>query len=348
MPPTSRRLLAGACAALLWAAAAGPASRAQGPPAPPASPAGPALRLHGLVEASDSFAVVTPRITGAQGISRLTIVRLAPKGTLVKRGDLIVEFDRQQQLRTALDKQAEWRDLDEQIRKKIADQRSVEAQDETSLTNARNAVEVARLDMLKNPILPRIAAEKNALELEGAQAKLSQLEITVALKRKAAKADLQILEVRRARAERAMRHAERNAEKMIVRAPIDGLVVLKSIWKGDSMGEPQDGEELWPGSAVLDIVGPSAMRVRVKVNQADLGRLRIGQTARVTLDAYPGRSYPARLAQMSPVGVTGQFSPKVRTFTALFAITGSDPQLAPDLSAAVDVDLGPGVADGTR
>jgi HlyD family secretion protein len=343
---TSCRLLAGACVLVVCLFTAVPPGLGQAPVTPAPAPA--LLRLHGLVEASDSFAVVTPRITGTQGVQRLTVVRLAPKGTLVKRGDVIVEFDRQQQLRTALDKQAEWRELDEQIRKKVADQRSVEAQDETSLTSARNAVEVAKLDMLKNPILPRIDAEKNALSLEAAEAKLKQLEISVALKRKAAKADLQILEVRRDRAENAMRHAERNAQKMVVRAPIDGLVVLKSIWKGDSMGEPQDGEELWPGSAVLDIVGPSAMRVRVRVNQADLSRLRIGQTARVTLDAYPGRSYPARLTQISPVGVIGQFSQKVRTFTALFAISGSDPQLAPDLSAAVDVDLGTGGIDGTR
>jgi HlyD family secretion protein len=312
------------------------------------APSAATLRLHGLVEAIDSYSVVVPRITGAPGGGgRLIVVRLAPKGTLVKKGDVVVEFDRQQQLRVALDKQAEWRDLEEQIRKKVADQRSQEAQDDTSLKAAENASAVAKLDMLKNPLLPRIDAEKNALALEAADARLAQLRVSVALKRTAARADLQILEVRRDRAASALRHAEQNAAKMIVRAPIDGLVVLKSIWKGDSMGEPQDGEELWPGSAVLEVVGPSAMRVRVKVNQADLDALRVGQTARVTLDAYPGKSYPAALTQVSPVGVTGQFSTRVRTFIALFEITGSDAQLAPDLSAAVDVNLAGGV-DGSR
>jgi HlyD family secretion protein len=86
-------------------------------------------------------------------------------------------------------------------------------------------------------------------------------------------------------------------------------------------------------------VGPSAMRVRVKINQADLGQMRVGAAAKVTLDAYPGKSYPARLRQVSPIGVAGQFSPKVRTFVALFDVEGVDPQLAPDLSAAVDVDV---------
>jgi HlyD family secretion protein len=329
----------------LWAAPRDPV-RAQTPaPAQPAPAAGSpresSLRLHGLVEAVDFYSVMVPRVTGTGqgGQNRLTIVRLAPKGALVKKGDVLVEFDRQLQVRAALDKRAEFLDLEEQIRKKQAEQRSQRAQEETSLKSAENAVSLAKLEMTKNSMLPRIEAEKNTLNLEAAEARYAQLQKTVALKQKAAEADLQILVVRRDRAESAKLHAERNSEKMLIRSAIDGLVVLKSIWKSGQMGEPQEGEELWPGSAVLDVVGPSAMRVRVKVNQADLGLLRVGASATVTLDAYPGKSYPARLRQVSPIGVAGQFSPKVRSFLALFDIDGSDPQLAPDLSAAVDVDV---------
>ena len=76
------------------------------------------LRLHGLVEAVDFYSVMVPRVTGSgPGQNRLTIVRLAAKGTLVRKGDLLVEFDRQLQLRAALDKRAEWLDLEEQIQR---------------------------------------------------------------------------------------------------------------------------------------------------------------------------------------------------------------------------------------
>jgi multidrug efflux pump subunit AcrA (membrane-fusion protein) len=340
-------IILAAVLAVLWTdGPAGIRAQAQTPAAAPAgapkpaSAGAPTLRLHGLVEAVHFYSVMTPRVTGSgPGMNRLTIVRLAPKGALVKKGDLLVEFDRQLQVRAALDKRAEWLDLDEQIKKKEAEQRSQRAQDETSLKSAENAASLARLEMTKNPLLPRIEAEKNTLNLEAAEARLAQLKTTVALKQKAAEADLQILQVRRDRAENAKLHAERNSEKMLIRSPIDGLVVLKSIWKSGQMGEPQEGEELWPGSAILDVVGPTSMRVRVKVNQADLGMMRVGANAKVTLDAYPGKSYPARLRQVSPIGVAGQFSPKVRTFMALFDIDGSDSQLAPDLSAAVDVEV---------
>jgi multidrug resistance efflux pump len=298
------------------------------------------LRLNGLVEAVAFASITAPRIAG-QGGQQLVIQKLAAKGTLVRQGDLVVEFDRQQQLRTADDKQAEYLDLEEQIRKKRADQAAQAAKDETELKAAENALALAKLDLLKNDLLPRIDAEKNQLTLEAAGAKFKQLRESLVLKRAADRADLRILEVRRDRADLTRRQAQNNADKMAIRSPIDGLVVIKTTWRnGGQNAEIQEGQDLWPGSAVMDVVGAGAMRVRVKVNQVDIGQLRVGQLALVRLDAYPERAYPATLETVSPVAVPSGFSPKVKTFTAIFRIEQPDAMLTPDLSAAVDVDLG--------
>ena len=45
----------------------------------------------------------------------------------------------------------------------------------------------------------------------------------------------------------------------------------------------------------------------------------------------------AQLDSIDPMGTPGDFSPKLRNFSATFSITGHDPRLMPDLSAAVDV-----------
>jgi multidrug resistance efflux pump len=297
------------------------------------------LRLNGLVEAVAFASITAPRIAG-QGGQQLVIQKLVPKGTLVRKGDLVVEFDRQQQLRTAEDKRAEWLDLDEQIRKKAADQAAQAAKDETEVKAAENALELAKLDLLKNEMLPRIEAAKNELTREAAEAKLAQLRQTLTLKRAADRADVRILEVRRDRANLTMRQAESNAEKMAIRAPIDGLIVLKTTWRnGGQNAEIQEGQDLWSGSAVMDVVGAGAMRVRVKVNQVDIARLRLGQPAAVRLDAYPEQAYAAILETISPVAVPSTFAPKVKTFTAVFRIDRTDATLTPDLSAAVDVEV---------
>src|SRR5690606_30888234 len=67
-------------------------------------------------------------------------------------------------------------------------------------------------------LIAGIEAEKNRLALEQASARFAQLQKTFDLTRQAAAADLEILEIRRARAERALRYAESNARLMVVRA----------------------------------------------------------------------------------------------------------------------------------
>ena len=107
------------------------------------------------------------------------------------------------------------------------------------------------------------------------------------MKRRSEAAELRTLEIQRARAERALAHAESNSQLMSVKAPFPGLVVLKQVWKGNTMGEVAEGEEVRPGLPILDIVDSSAMQIRALVNQADIGSMAPGQTAKIRLDAYP-------------------------------------------------------------
>jgi HlyD family secretion protein len=79
------------------------------------------------------------------------------------------------------------------------------------------------------------------------------------------------------------------------------------------------------------------MRVRARVNQADVSQLRVGQAARITLDSYPAKTFTGRLEQLSQIGAISTMSNRVRTFLAMFSIDGSDAHLMPDLAAAIDV-----------
>jgi hypothetical protein len=296
------------------------------------------VRLSGTVEAVQSTTVSAPRLAGPNTMS-LVITRLIKPGSAVKPGDLIVEFDRQQQITNALDRRAEFQELEQQIRKREAQERAAAAKDDSEIKVAESSVSRAELEMLKNPMIAKINAEKNTLAREQAQATLAQLKTTYELKRKAAEADIQILRIRRDRAESAMRMAEANAERMAILSPIGGMAVLKSIWKSNSMAEVQEGEEIRAGVPIVDIVDPNAMRVRTRVNQGDINELQVGQRVRVGLDAYPDLHFPGTVAQISPLGVMSNQSNKVRAFVVLINIEGSHANLMPDLSASLDVVL---------
>lgn len=296
----------------------------------------PVVRLSGLVEAETSAAVLVPRLSG-RGFSQLTLMKLIPGGTTVNAGDVLMEIDPQDQLREAFNRRIEVSDLNGQIDSALANQAVTRAQDDTAIAQAAHDVDRARLEVAKNDLIPRVEAEKNDLLLEQAQARLKLLRETYALKRTAAQAATRILEIRRDRAQRALEQAEANAEMMVVRSPIPGLVVLKTAFRAGTMTEFQEGDLVRTSQAVMDVIDPARMRVRARINQADISRVSVGQRARIRLDAYPGLEFDGAVTQIAPLAVPSQRNPKVRSFTALVSISGQHPNLLPDLTASIEL-----------
>src|SRR5579863_1730752 len=296
------------------------------------------LRLKGTTEAVQARAILAPLLAGQQ-VSTLTIVHMALGGTRVKQGDPLVEFDRQAQMRDFIDKKAEYEKLVDQVAEEQAKEVAARAKDETELKTAEDNLRKTELEMQKSEIVSRIDAEKNQENLDEAKATYDQLRETFDLKRKAAQAAIRILEIQRDRTQQTMLHAQANADLMQIHSPLDGVVVLNTIWKQGTMGEVQEGDQVRPGVPFMQVVNPATMQVRVMANQQDFPSLQVGQTAKVRLDAYPEMVFQGKLDQMAPIGQGGDFSNKVRAFVVIVAIQGSDPKLMPDLSAAVDVDL---------
>src|SRR5947207_7184289 len=297
------------------------------------------LRLNGTTQASRSFVVLAPRLEGAQ-VGSMVITKLAPAGTHVERSEVLVEFDPQAEERDYLDKKSTYENLVGQVAQKQADENIARAKDDTAMKQAEDELKRAQLELQRNEIVSRIDAEKNQEAVDEAQTTLKQLKETYQLKRAAAAAAIRIVEIQRDRALEAMRYSQGNAAKMVVHSPMPGVVVYNTIWLGGRMGTVQQGDQVKPGVPFLQVVDPSQMEVRVQLNQVDLVKVHPGQQAQMHLDAYPGMTLPAILEDLSPLGHTGQFTEAVRSFTARFSVQGTDARLLPDLSAALDLDLG--------
>ncbi len=95
------------------------------------------LRLKGTTEAVQSRAILAPLLAG-QSVPTLTIIHLTPSGTRVKKGDLLVEFDRQAQMRDFVDKQADYDKLVDQVAEEQAKESAARAKDETELKAAED------------------------------------------------------------------------------------------------------------------------------------------------------------------------------------------------------------------
>jgi len=126
---------------------------------------------------------------------------------------------------------------------------------------------------------------------------------------------------------------------MSIKSPLSGLAVVTPIYKGTRQVDPQEGDEVRPGGGIMLVVNPAAMQVTARLNQVDLSKVHVGQTAEVRLDAYPDLVFPGKVERISAISTASQYSRRIRYFAAIISIQGSNPKLLPDLTAAVDIQL---------
>lgn len=81
-------------------------------------------------------------------------------------------------------------------------------------------------------------------------------------------------------------------------APITGVVLQRLVEPGEVVG---------PGQSLAIVADLSAVKLKIFVSEKDLGKLRLGASARIRVDAFPERDFPARLAQ---VDAQAQFTPR--------------------------------------
>ena len=298
------------------------------------------IRATGTVKAVREFTVLVPQISGQVatgqpgGGGRLTVTKLVASGAKVQAGDILAEFDRTQQLDNARDSQAKFDDLMHQIDQRKAENRSNDEMRSSEMQQAEAELAKARLQLRRAETLSEIDRLKNESRVEVAIARLDSLTKSHKLRQKADASALRILELKRDRQGVALKRSETNVMRLSIAAPHAGMVALESIWRGDTRGPAQEGDQVNPGQPLVRVFDPNEMEVHTSVGEPDGAVLVPGARALVRLDAYPDQIFQARFLTASPVAASDLGSP-IKRFAARFLLEKSDPHLLPDLSAAV-------------
>lgn len=135
----------------------------------------------------------------------------------------------------------------------------------------------------------------------------------------------------------ALRVAEVQLARTVIRSPISGLITRRLVMAGETVGLGGGGT-ITLGGPMFTIVDTAHLYVRATVDEADLERIRLGQKARVVADAYPGRTFLGRLYRISPA-VSGE-GQEARTVSVRVAVEGAAALLKPGMSADVEIVVG--------
>src|SRR5579872_4914870 len=290
------------------------------------------VRLTGTLEAVHSSKVLVPQIWGQGG--PMTLTRLIPNGSPVKEGDLIAQFDATTQADTVRDTQAKYDDLGHQVEQKAAQNRADAEQRASDLKQAEADLAKAEMELQRGPTLSEIDRLKNEVKAEIARKHVDSLKKSMAFHDKADAAALRILELQRDRQKVALDRAQSNVARLELHANLAGMVAHQNLYRNNSMGHAQEGDQLYRGQPLVSIFDPKLMLVRCAVGEPDGAALLPGTRATVYLDAYPELALPAHFEFASPVASSAFGSP-IKSFSAVFKLDKMDPRLMPDLSAAV-------------
>jgi len=164
-----------------------------------------------------------------------------------------------------------------------------------------------------------------------------------------AEADLESANATVTGAEAEVRSFERDLEKAIIRSPVDGMVLIRSIEVGQTVAASFTAPTLFTIAEDL-----KKMELVVSVAEADIGRVSAGQTATFSVDAWPGRSYTAKVkkvafaaagsassnaANSSNNSATAAAAGGIVTYSTELEVANDDLSLRPGMTATVDIAI---------
>jgi HlyD family secretion protein len=176
------------------------------------------------------------------------------------------------------------------------------------------------------------AYQSAAADLQAAKAQVEVArEAVVAAEAQQALADANLLHAQATERQQAaeLDQARIDLERTVISAPIDGVVIGRNVDRGQTVAASLEAPTLFELAQDL-----REMEVHANIDEADIGRIRLGQQATFTVDAYPNRAFSGSVTQIRKAP---QLIQNVVTYTVVLSTQNPDLALLPGMTALVTV-----------
>jgi len=144
-----------------------------------------------------------------------------------------------------------------------------------------------------------------------------------------AKASIKAAEGSVAQTRGALMQAQTNLRNSIIRSPVDGVVISRAIDVGQTVAASFQTPTLFTIAQDL-----TKMQIEVSVDEADISRIKIGQQATFSVDAYPEQKFSGKVVQIRSAPVVNQ---NVVTYVVVVNVDNSEMKLKPGMTANVSI-----------
>lgn len=296
------------------------------------------VRTRGEIRSVRSIVLTAPQVPDPR------IVHLAESGKPVKTGDVVVEFDAAQQEQNYLEKNTSVRTADSEIVQLKASQQITKEMDSMNLMTSQYNVERAKLEASKAEVLSEIEGAKNRIDVGVSEGDLNQVKTTINSHKTEQDADLGRLEQKKGKTVRDSERAKGYLSKLVLRAPNDGIVnILPNFRSSGSFGSTpppfKEGDRAWTGASIAEIPDLSQMRLDLKLEEVDRGKIKLGQRIKVRVDAIPDKEFTAVLDWISPIAavIWKGMGLTEKLFPARATLANLDPRLRPGMTGSAEI-----------
>jgi HlyD family secretion protein len=205
-------------------------------------------------------------------------------------------------------------------------------QQRLSLENARLALKQAednykrQVQLSKGGLTTRESLEKADNDFKAQQASLTAQE-----------QNLKTQELRIAQERASLSGAKYDLSRVRIESPINGIVTRRNIEEGETA---VTGTMNNAGTVLLTIADMSVIEAEVEVDETDIPTVALGQPAKVTIDAMPGKTFTAKVTEIgnSPIQVTGQAaSSQATNFKVVLTLDGEVPDVRPGFTCTAEI-----------
>jgi HlyD family secretion protein len=204
---------------------------------------------------------------------------------------------------------------------------------QTQVDSARANLTSAQADLQRTEVMLADAQTKasRAQELAAKQL-IAVTDLEAAdIARRTADAQVRSAQAQLAQARASLTQAEVNLQKTVITAPIDGIVIGRSVDVGQTVAASLQAPTLFTLAADL-----SEMQVNTNIDESDLGNIRDGQTVTFRVDAYPNKTFTGTVTQVRLNPVVSQ---NVVTYAAIISAPNPALELKPGMTANVTVEV---------
>lgn len=280
----------------------------------------------------------TPVTAPMESEGPFKIAWLAPEGSRVQSGDVVVRFDPTDKEKEVVDGRADREAADRKIAKKKAEDRAALKNLDRDADHAQLELDSARTFQSKDPqIFSRVEIIESEIDQGLAKSKMSHATAERTTRGTLSKTDVDILGIERHKADLKVRQGEKALRSLEIRAPHAGILTYKRDWRGNM---PRVGDSIWMGQPVAEIPELDEMEAEVYVLEADAGGVAVGVEAEVVLDAQPGTAYHAKVKMVDKLARPRFRGVPVQYFSLVLSLERTDPAvMKPGLRVRANLTL---------